>query len=102
LRLLPPIGGMLVFSGAQMHSSVPNTSGRTRYSIDFRVVHLGDVAQKHGAPWTDEHCTGTTMRDYLRCTDLARIPDELIARYETSAPPVGGQLIYQPQVPNRG
>ncbi len=97
LRLLPPVGGLLVFSGAQMHSSVPNTSGRTRYSIDFRVVHLGDVAQKQGASWCDEHCTGTTMRDYLRCTDLARIPDELIALYETAAPPVGGQLIYQPQ-----
>ena len=97
LRLLPPVGGRSSSRERRCIRSVPNTSGRTRYSIDFRVVHLGDVAQKQGASWCDEHCTGTTMRDYLRCTDLARIPDELMALYETAAPPVGGQLIYQPQ-----
>jgi len=96
IRLLPRVGGMLLFSGAQMHSSVPNTSGKTRYSIDFRVVHVGDVAEQRGAPHTDEQCTGTTMRDYLRCTDLTRIPDALVARYETRPPPAGGELIYRP------
>jgi len=96
LRLLPPVGGMLVFSGAQMHSSVPNTSGRTRYSIDFRIVNLDDVANKRGAPWSDEHCTGTTMRDYLRCTDLERVPDELVALYETGGQRDRGTLIYRP------
>ncbi len=97
LRLLPQVGGLLLFSGAQMHSSVPNNSGRTRYSIDFRVVHLGDVAEKRGASWCDERCTGTTMRDYLRCTDLMHIPDELVALYETQAPPSDAELIYRPR-----
>ena len=78
IRLIVPAGGIVFFSGAQMHSSVPNTSGKTRFSIDFRVVHLDDVAAKRGAPRVDEECTGTTMRDYLRGTDFSHIPDNLV------------------------
>ena len=70
IRLIVPAGGIILFSGSQMHSSVPNTSGKTRFSIDFRVVHEDDVKAKQGAPIVDEECTGTTMRDYLRGTDL--------------------------------
>lgn len=93
VRLIVPAGGIILFSAAQMHSSVPNTSGRTRFSIDFRVVNLDDVSQRRGAPRVDEECTGTTMRDYLRATDLAHIPDELIALYDDET--VGeGKLVY--------
>jgi len=81
---------MVLFSGAQMHSSVPNTSGRTTYSIDCRTVQVDDVAEKRGAPRCDEHCTGTTMRDYLRCSDLAHIPDPSVALYETRRLPRAG------------
>lgn len=83
VTLLPPVGGMILFSGAQLHSSVPNTSGVTRFSIDFRTVHRGDAAAFSGAPNADSACTGTTMGDYLRGTDLAHLPDELIAAYAT-------------------
>jgi hypothetical protein len=41
---------------------------------------VGDVAERRSAPRTEEQCAGTTMRDYLRCTDLERIPDALVAR----------------------
>ena len=93
VRLIVPAGGIVLFSGAQMHSSVPNTSGKTRFSIDFRVVNLDDVAQRKGAPRVDEECTGTTMRDYLRATDLVHIPDELVALYDDET--VGeGKLVY--------
>lgn len=93
IRLIVPAGGIILFSAAQMHSSVPNTSGRTRFSIDFRVVHIDDVKGKHGAPHADEACTGTTMRDYLRVADLAHIPDELVALYDDAT--VGeGKLVY--------
>jgi hypothetical protein len=37
------------------------------------------------------------MRDRLRCTDLARLPDGLVSRYETRLPPANGELIYQPR-----
>ena len=76
-----------------MHSSVPNTSGKTRFSIDFRVVNLDDVGQRKGAPRIDEECTGTTMRDYLRATDLAHIPDELVALYDDETAGKG-KLVY--------
>ena len=83
--VVTPVGGMMVFSGAQMHSSVENTSGRTRFSIDFRSVNLDDVIAERGAPNTDSSCSGTTMGDYLRCTDLAHVPEDLIRRYDCEA-----------------
>ena len=77
---------MMVFSGAQLHSSVPNSSGRTRISVDFRTVHRADVEAGRGAPNVDSHCTGTTMRDYLRVSDLERLPAEVIAPYDAGVP----------------
>jgi len=89
VRLICPAGGIIVFSGAHLHSTVPNTSGRTRFSIDFRTVNLDDATIDGGALNVDSASTGTTMGDYLRCTDLAHLPAELIARYD-SAPVAGG------------
>jgi hypothetical protein len=89
VRLICPAGGIVVFSGAHLHSTVPNTSGRTRFSIDFRTVNLDDATIDGGALNVDSASTGTTMGDYLRCTDLAHLPAELIARYD-SAPVAGG------------
>jgi len=85
IRLLCDVGGVYQFSAAQMHSTVPNTSGLTRYSIDFRTVHLDDVWGRIGAPNIDSACTGTTMRDYLRGTDLSHVPDEAVALYDPGA-----------------
>ena len=82
-----PPGGLVMFSGAQLHSTVPNTSGKTRFSIDFRLVNLDDVAERRGAPNVDSQCTGTTLRDYLRGTDLAHIPDDLVEAYDTPPRP---------------
>lgn len=82
VRLVPEVGGMMVFSGNQLHSSVPNTSGRTRYSIDFRVVDLDDVEAGRGSRNVDSECSGTTLRDFRRCSDLAPVPEELAARYD--------------------
>jgi ectoine hydroxylase-related dioxygenase (phytanoyl-CoA dioxygenase family) len=83
VRVICPPGGILVFSAAHLHSTVPNTSGRTRFSIDFRTVNIDDVMDGRGAPNVDSACTGTTMGDYLRGTDLAHVPAELIDRYTT-------------------
>jgi hypothetical protein len=83
IRVVQPPGSLLLFSAAQMHSSVPNTSGKTRFSIDFRTVNIDDVAQRRGARNIDSDCTGTSMGDYLRTTDLSHLPAELIAEYDT-------------------
>ena len=75
-------GGMFAFSASQLHSSIPNESGRTRFSIDFRTVHLDEVESGGGAVNVDSSCTGTTMGDYLRGTDLEHLPQSWIERYE--------------------
>jgi len=82
VRVITPPSGVLLFSAAQMHSTVPNNTGRTRFSIDFRTVHLSDVEAFQGAHNVDSSCTGTTMADYLRGSDLAHISPDLVAMYE--------------------
>ena len=59
IRIVAPPGAVTIFSAAQMHASVPNTSGRTRFSIDFRTANIEDVAAKGGARNIDSRCTGT-------------------------------------------
>ena len=84
VRVVPAVGGMLVFSAAHLHSTVPNTTARTRFSIDFRTVNIDDLAARVGAPNLDSECTGTTLRDFLRASDLAPIPEEIVAMYGVS------------------
>lgn len=96
VRLICPPGGIIVFSGAHLHSTVPNTSGRTRYSVDFRTVHVDDAMTDTNALNVDSACTGTTMGDYLRCEDLAHLPAELIGRYEA------GNVVHLRAAPARG
>jgi hypothetical protein len=86
----------MIFSAAHLHSTVPNNSGRTRFSIDFRTVNLDDLEARRGAPNVDSECTGTTMREYLRVTDLAHVPDEIVEMYDDeSARQIDGDLVFQ-------
>jgi hypothetical protein len=84
IRVITPPGGILIFSGAQLHTTVPNTSGKTRFSIDFRVVNRRDVEAHVEAANVDSECTGTNLGDFMRATDLERLPGELIQEYDTS------------------
>ena len=93
IRIVTPPGGILIFSGAQLHSTVPNTTQKTRFSIDFRTVHIEDVRNKTGAHNVDSECTGTTLRDYLRCTDFGKIPEELVKLYDPNAPDVNSEIL---------
>jgi hypothetical protein len=95
IRVLTPVGGPVLFSGAQLHSSVPNTTEKTRFSIDFRTVSLSDLHEGRGAPNIDSACTGTTLRDFLRASDFEHLPEDVVQRYddETQA---RGELVYQP------
>ena len=94
VRLIPKPGGVILFSGACMHSTVPNTSGYTRFSIDFRTVNFDDVKSKAGAPNIDSECTGTSLRDFLHATNLSRLPEEVIAPHDSGVSE--GVLVYQP------
>lgn len=82
LRYLPPAGGIIIFSGAQLHETVENSTGVARYSIDFRTVNIDDARAKQGAPNLDASCTGTTMRDFLRAIDLAKLPEGVVQMYD--------------------
>ena len=82
IKIICPPAGLILFSGAHLHETVPNTSGIARYSIDFRTVHYGDAFAQLGATNVDARCSGTTMQDYLRCSDLSHLPDALVASYE--------------------
>jgi hypothetical protein len=81
LRLVVNVGGVMLFSAAQLHSTVPNTCGVTRYSIDFRTVNVDDLRNRHGAANVDSACTGTTLQDYVRASDFTHIPEEVLALY---------------------
>ena len=81
IRVITPPGGILMFSGAQLHTTVPNTSGKTRFSIDFRSVNRRDVEAGLGAPNVDSECTGTNLGDFLRATTLETLPQSTIDGY---------------------
>jgi hypothetical protein len=93
MRYLPPPAGVVVFSGAQLHETVPNTTNLTRYSIDFRTVHLDDVRARRGARNLDSRCTGTTMRDYLRASDLQKLPEDVVQLYDDGSA-TADQVLY--------
>ena len=95
IRLITQPGGIVVFSAAQMHSTVPNTTGRARYSIDFRTVNRVDVETGRAAPNVDTACVGTSLRDFARGSDASRLPEEVIAPYDTPEAHVG-ELVFQP------
>lgn len=76
------VGECMIFSAAHLHATVENTSGYTRFSIDFRTVNIDDLESGRSAPNLDSKCTGTTLGDYLRVSDLEPLPRELIDRYD--------------------
>jgi hypothetical protein len=93
VRFLPPPGGIILFSGAQLHETVSNEEGVARYSIDFRTVYYDDVVARRGAANIDSRCTGTTMRDYLRANDLSHLSDDLVKLYDDGTE-VGRDILY--------
>jgi hypothetical protein len=99
VRFIVPPGGIIVFSGAQLHSTVPNTTNKVRWSIDFRTVNIDDVTAKRGAPNADSFCTGTSLRDFLRVADLAPIAEDVVATYDDGVPP-DGVAVYKPDATN--
>lgn len=84
--VVTPPGGMLLFAASHLHSSVPNQTGKTRFSIDFRVVHKGDLIAQRDAPNVDCRCTGSPINDYLQGSTLEHLPDDLQQMYLQNSP----------------
>jgi len=94
IRIVCPPNGAILFSAAHLHSTVPNTSGRTRFSMDIRTVHIDDVLSMEGAPNIDSDSPTTSLRDFMRGTDLTRIPEDIAASYD-KVPMAEGELIFK-------
>lgn len=75
LRFAGTTGDILLFSPTHLHATAPNTSGKTRFSIDFRTVHIDDLKNNRGAPLVDCRSRGTTLSDFLRASDFAQYTD---------------------------
>ena len=60
----PPPGGIIIFSGAQLHETVPNTTtSRATASILGPCTTM--TSWRAARANIDSRCKGTTMRDYL-------------------------------------
>ena len=93
LVVLPAPGAVLLFSGAQLHTSIPNTSGRARYSVDFRTVDARDLLAGRGAPLVDVDCTGTAIRDFHNISDGSAFDEDTVTRL-FGAPPPDAMLVF--------
>ncbi len=83
LRLVVPVGGAQVFAGCQFHGAVGNETGVARFSLDWRVVHLGDLRAGRGPANLDSNGKGTSLRDFRRARDLDEMPADVVNRYDT-------------------
>jgi hypothetical protein len=97
LTVVPSPGAVLLFSGAQLHASIPNTSAGARFSVDFRTVDVANLNEGRGAPLVDVACTGTAIRDFRNVSDDAPFDEESVTRLFGSPPP-GAVLVFQPPV----
>jgi hypothetical protein len=93
LIVLPAPGQVLLFSGAQLHKSIPNTSGRARFSVDFRTVYVPDLMAGRGAPLVDVYCTGTAIRDFVNVADERSFDEGTVVEL-FGAPPPGAMLVF--------
>ena len=81
-------GENLVFSGAQLHRTLPQDKGRARFSVDFRLVRLADHERGRGAPSVDARSRGSALRDYRMPGRRAPVLERLreVARERGDAP----------------
>ena len=96
-RYIPERAGVVAFSAAQLHATVPNTSGLARFSIDFRTVDRSDVLAGRGAPNVDSRPTGTSLRDFSCVATGARFAEPEIEPYEQHTGHIGGVLLFTPE-----
>lgn len=96
VRVVCPVGSIIVFSASHLHSTVPNTSGVARFSIDFRTVSRADLETGTHPVNADSHPDGTSLRDFKRCLDREPLPASLVAQYETTPPPDDAVLVFRP------
>lgn len=66
-------GDLLCFSGAHLHASRPNRTGRVRVSVDSRIVALADVQAGRGAANVDGRAPRAGHEWFHRVSDDASL-----------------------------
>jgi hypothetical protein len=97
IPILSP-GAIILFSGSQLHKTIPNTSGLSRYSVDFRTIDRLDVEAGVGAPAHDVNCTGTALRDFVGVASGERIDENLARQVEGAPPPDDAILVFDSEI----
>lgn len=65
-----PAGSVVIFAAAHLHGTLPNLSGRTRFSLEIRTVRDADLALGRRAPDPDNRSRGSTLASFRRAPDL--------------------------------
>jgi hypothetical protein len=63
-------GDILLFSGQHLHQTRNNTTRKTRFSMDFRTVHLKDHADGIEAINVDNQSTGLSLQQFVQGADF--------------------------------
>jgi hypothetical protein len=71
LRIVQNAGDLMLFSTCQLHASAPNLTDCIRFSYDLRTLHIDDLREGRGPENIDGKATGSTLKDFLRVSDLA-------------------------------
>jgi hypothetical protein len=95
-RLLPEVGGIILFSAAQLHTTITSADCLSRYSIDFRTVSRSDIERDRGAVNVDTRCIGTALRDFHRVSDREAMPEELARKLDPVGPAAGEVAVFKP------
>jgi hypothetical protein len=70
LRIVQNAGDLMLFSTCQLHASAPNETDQIRYSFDLRTLNVDDLIEGRGPENLDGRATGSTLKDFLRVSDL--------------------------------
>ncbi len=70
LRIVPNAGDLMIFSTCHLHASPRNDTGVIRYSFDLRTLNTEDLRQQRGPRNLDAKASGSTLKDFLRVSDL--------------------------------
>ena len=78
MRIVQNAGDLMMFSACHLHASAPNETGLIRYSYDFRIINVEDLRAGRGPRNVDSKASGSTLKDFLRSSDLVPLDVEVI------------------------
>ncbi|MGH9006690.1 MAG: hypothetical protein ACRDV6_03085 [Acidimicrobiales bacterium] len=90
IRIASAVGGLVMFSSAQLHSVVPNDTLKTYFAVHFQTVSEADLRRGVGAINLDGEARGSGLSSFLRCDDLSPFPDQLLGGQSERAREVNG------------